>query len=316
MQQGVIVQKPQNSSFTDVISKSKIDTPIDIMVPVHGRLDLTMKCLKALYENTTVPFHLIILDDTVDDPDDPDSLIALYLARFMKHHDNITYIHKDEPYKCGNQFYNEGLKHCKYDYVASVMNSVTVEPDWELVAIQFMNNNPTVGIIGLKTLLPSGVIETAGITMMGFTPIDIGRDQPGYKLTCMHECIAVQWAFALHRKAAVEGNIDEDIFYGFVGWDDIDNSFAVRSKGWKIWYCGLGVGIHEVRATRGTNTIEAMEKNRHNAEVFYKRWGYWDLYQKANASDSIHLKSKVAQEIQGLSFNLRSQKKKIDKAVI
>ena len=315
MQPGILTQKSRHSHFVDTMAKDEVNIPIDIMVPAHGRLDLTMKCVKAIYDNTTLPFHLIVLDDTVDDPDNPDALAPLYFERLKKKHDNLTYIHFDEPFKCGNQFYNEGLKHCKHDFVATVMNSITVEPDWEIVAVQFMQNNPAVGIIGFKCLLPSGVIESAGITMMGFTPVDIGRDMPGYKLSSMHECIAVQWAFALHKIKAITGNITEDIFYGFVGWDDIDNSFLVRSKGWKIWYCGLGVGIHEPRSTRGKDTIEALEKNRYNAEAFYKRWGYWDLYQKASSIDTIHMKSKIAEEIHGLAFNLRAQDKTIEKAV-
>lgn len=288
----------------DIPSNGEI--PIDIIVPTHGRLDLTMKCVRAIYANTTSPFHLIVLDDTVDDGTE-DGLTQVYFERLQKKHDNITYIHSDEPYKCGNQIFNEGLKHCKHEYVATIMNSVTVEADWELVATQFMNNNPNCGIIGFKTLLPTGAIESAGITMMGFTPMSIGRDMPGHKLSTMHECIAVEWSFALHRKAAIKGNLAEDLFHGFVGWDDIDNSFTVRSKGWEIYYCGLGVGVHEMRSTRGSDTPDTMVRNRENAETFYKRWGYWDLYQKANASDSIHQKSKLTQEVHGLAFNLRAK---------
>ena len=285
--------------------QNKGEIPIDIMVPAHGRLDLTLRCIRTIYDNTASPFHLIILDDTPMGSDDPDALLGEYIRRLKKN--NITHLRHNKPYKEGNEFFNEGLKHCKHEFVAVVMNSVTVEPDWEQVATGFMRDTPDVGIIGFKTLLPSGTIESAGITMMGFTPMDIGRDFPGYKLSSMHECIAVQWAFALLRKKAIVGNLEENLYHGFVGWDDIDNSFTVRSKGWKIYYCGLGVGIHETRSTRGKDTIDAVEKNRKNAEVFYKRWGYWDLYQQANKTDSIDLKSKIAQEVQGLAFSLRSK---------
>lgn len=303
----VPIQKPQDSRFLTSIPKSVEKTPIDIIVPIHGRFDLTMKCIRAIYERTVSPFHLIVLDDTPDDKDDPDAISPEYFRRMQEKHDNITYIHKDRPYKEGNEFFNEGLEHCKHDFVAVIMNSVTVEPEWEVVAVNFMASSPKVGIVGFKCLLPTGSIESAGITMMGFTPIDIGRDSPGYGLCSMHECIAVQWAFALLRKSAVKGNLEEDVYHGFVGWDDIDNSFKIRSLGWQIWYCGLGTGVHEVRSTRGKDSIEALEKNRVNAEVFYKRWGYWDLYQKANELGTIHDKSKVAEEVRGLAFTLRSK---------
>lgn len=302
----VVFKRPTTSNFAGVVSKDSPLNPFDIIVPIHGRLDLTMKCVRAIYDNTTAPFHLIVLDDTVDDGD-PDALSQEYFKRFGKKHDNVTYVHSPKPYKEGNEFFNEGLKHCKYDFVAVVMNSITVQPDWEIIALQYMKGNPQVGIMGFKCLLPSGVIESAGITMMGFTPIDIGRDAPGYTLNSLHECIAVQWAFAMLRKAAVVGNLEEGIFHGFVGWDDIDNSFAVRSKGWKIMYCGQGVGIHEQRSTRGKDTVDALQRNRENAEKFYKRWGYWDLYQKANEKGNIHLKSRLAEEVSGLAFSLKAK---------
>jgi len=302
----VSLQNP-NDSFITSVPRGAEKIPLDIIVPAHGRLDLTMKCVRAIFERTTSPFHLIVIDDTTEDKNDPDDLIQEYFRRLNKQYDNITYVHSKKPYKEGNQIFNEGLKHCRHEFVATIMNSVTVEPEWEVVAVNFMKNNPKVGIVGFKTLLPTGSIESAGITMLGFTPMDIGRDSPGYGLNSMHECIAVQWAFALVRKEAVVGNLSEGIFHGFVGWDDIDNSFAVRKKGWDIWYCGLGVGTHETRSTRGKDTVDALLKNRENAETFYKRWGYWELYQKANEAGSIHEKSKISEEVRGLAFSLRSK---------
>ena len=307
---GALFRQAKNSSFVSSVENSGENIPIDIIVPVHGRLDLTIKCIRAIYENTKSPFHLIVMDDTEISDDDPESLVVEYFNRLKKNYDNITYVHSDVPYKEGNEFFNKGFDLCKHEYVAVCMNSVTVEPEWDAVAVDFMKGNPQVGIIGFKCLLRTGTIESAGITMMGFTPLDIGRDSPGYQLSSMHECIAVQWAFALLRLNAVKGNLEEGVFYGFVGWDDIDNSFCIRKRGWQAWYCGLGAGVHETRATRGNNTPDALMKNRYNAEMFYKRWGYWDLYQKANQDDNIHAKSKLSEEVRGLAFTLADQKKK------
>jgi hypothetical protein len=47
----------------------------------------------------------------------------------------------DKPYAEGNEFFVEGFKLCKYEYVATVMNSIKVEPDWETVALQLMEVN-------------------------------------------------------------------------------------------------------------------------------------------------------------------------------
>ncbi len=257
---------------------------LDIMVPTHNRLDLTMRCIQAIYFHTQTPFHLIVCDDSTD------NLTPNYFRERgtngvapLGKVSNMTFIHSNTPFKEGNQFFNIALRHAKSEYMATVMNSIRVEPEWELGALNnLMVQNPQIGIIGFKCIFPDERIESAGIRMMKYLPTDMGRDLPGHRLSGVYEPEAVQWAFALLRKKAIVGNLEEGIFHGFVGWDDIDNCFAVKAKGWKIFYCGLGVGYHEPRATRGDNSPEASVKNKENGERFYKRWGLWDDFIKDN----------------------------------
>ena len=254
---------------------------MDILVPTHGRLDLTIKCIDTIYAHTQTPFRLIIMDDSTD-------LTPLYGEQLAKERPNVIFIHSDVPYKSGNQFFNVGLSRAESPYVALVMNSVRVEPEWEVVALNLMEQNPEVGLIGFKCLFPDCKIESAGIRMVKWLPTDIGRDMPSHRLSTVYEPDAVQWAFALLRKEAAVGNLDENAFHGFRGWDDIDNCFVLKSKGWKILYCGLGVGYHEPRATRGSSTPQAAQENKENGEAFYKRWGFWDEYQKEQPVKTIH----------------------------
>ncbi|KKN04778.1 hypothetical protein LCGC14_1094070 [marine sediment metagenome] len=262
--------------------------PIDIILPVHGRPELTVSAVKSIYNHTSVPFHLIVLDDTEAaieqgsfHPVDLADATLPYFEILLKQHNNITYHNHPHPWKEGNEFFNVGLKYCKHDYVATIMNSVTVLPDWEMHALEMFREDNQIGIIGFKNLFPTGNIESAGIIFNGFTPCDYGRDAPSYCFTFDMEIPAVQWAFAIHRKAALIGNLEEGVFHGHVGWDDIDNCLAVRNKGWKVFYCGHGVGTHQPRATRGSNAFEAESMNQENAVAFYKRWGFWKMYQEA-----------------------------------
>ena len=249
---------------------------LDILLPTYGKLPLTIECIYSIYNSTTTPFHLIILN--ADSKDDY-GLTHSWMLEFQKSHPNITYCHRKHNWKEGNQFFNLGLKYCQTEYVATIMNSITVEPYWEKVGLSIMENDDKVGTIGFKCLFPSGLIESAGIVFNGIMPSDFGRDEPGWRhCESKIEMPCAQWAFALHRKKALVGNLPEGVFKGHVGWDDIDNNMCVRSKGWKIVYCGQGVGIHKPRATRGSNSNEAFLNNQYNAHTFYKRWGLWDKY--------------------------------------
>ncbi len=260
-------------SDVETLQPAEVTQPIDIVVPVHGKLALTMSCIDALFENTRAPFHLI----AVDDSNTFESLTPQYFDKLRLEHKNVTYIHSAKPYKEGNQIFNIALQHCDSPFMVTVMNSVRVEPEWEVVALQMMKDNPKIGAIGFKCLFPSGLIESAGIGIMNFVPVDIGRDEPGHRRSCIYECQAVQWAFAMLRKEAI-GVLEENIYNGFKGWDDIDNCFTLRKNGWQVWYCGLGVGYHTPRATRGNvdEERETQRVNHENSIIFYKRWGLWD----------------------------------------
>ncbi len=267
-----------NTKETLYVREKIIKAPIDIIVPAHDNLDLTINCVRFIYMYTQLPFHLIVIDDSTD-------LTPQYFAEFIKGHDNCTYIHSDVPYKEGNQIFNIGLANCKYDFVATVMNSVTVQPDWETLAVEVLRCDPRIATVGLKCLFPWGTIESAGIELRaareyggievaGIYPVDIGVNLPAHLLCNSFERQAVQWAFAMHRVSALRGNLEEGVFHAFLGWDDIDNCFVLRKKGYKILYCGNGAGYHISRITRGIqdDDVEGLKKNHENALLFRKRW--------------------------------------------
>jgi GT2 family glycosyltransferase len=267
---------------------------LDILVPTYGKLQLTIDCINSVYSCTSTPFHLIILNA---DSKEDFGLTDKWMREFQKTHPNMTYCHRFSVWKEGNQFFNLGLKYCRTDYVVTMMNSMTAEPYWEKVALEIMKHDPQVGTIGFKCLFPNGLIESAGIIFNGIMPSDFGRDEPGWRHSeSKVEMPCAQWAFAMHRKQALVGNLPEGVFNGHVGWDDIDNCFCVKSKGWKIVYCGQGVGIHKPRATRGNNSVEAFLANQQNAHTFWKRWGMWEKYlegQKMNVADIIKPETKA-----------------------
>ena len=301
---GEVKAPPTPPSFHDaeydleVYPAACINPVLDIMVPTHGNLQLTINCLNSLYRFTQTPFHLIISGDNA--PGDY-GLTPQYIKELQKKHNNITYCHLNRPsWKTGNTFFNATLKYAKTEFFVTVMNSVTVEPQWEMVGLSLMKKDPQIGTIGFKCLFPNGLIESAGIAFMGHLPTDIGRDEPGYRMNEVREAEAVQWAFALHRTKALIGTLEADLFQGHVGWDDIDNNMCVRKKGWKILYCGQGAGIHQPRSTRGSNSVDASRKNQENAHIFFKRWGLWNKYMEAN-------KMNVADILKGETKDVLSQ---------
>lgn len=256
---------------------------MDILVPAHGKVGLSIECIEAIYNFTQAPFHLVFLNAA---PADDYGMTESYIRGLQGRYNNITYCRNNQPdWKCGNTFFNVGLKYSKTDITVTCMNSMTVVPGWEATALRLMEADPLIGSIGFKCLFPSGLIESAGLVFVGNLPTDYGRDMPGHWCCDIREAECVQWAFAMHRRRAIEGNLPEDIYNGHVGWDDIDNNFILKSKGWKIVYCGQGAGVHKPRATRGSNSMEAARKNQENGRIFYKRWGLWNQFIEGGKMD-------------------------------
>jgi GT2 family glycosyltransferase len=248
---------------------------LDVLVISHNKIEMIAGCLNTLYKNTAQPFHLIVVDDSTD-------LTAIWLNQFCKEHDNVTLIHSDTPYKNGNIIFEKGFEHCKTPFMATVMNSIKVEPEWELAALQLINSDPKIGCVACKCLFPNGLIESAGIKMVKYLPCDVGRDLPGYRCSLYYELEACQWAFAVVRVEAAKGTLDIEGFHGFRGWDDIDNCFVLKKNGWKIMFSGPSVGFHEPRATRGDNSDLANKENKENGIYFYKKWGFYDTFLEDN----------------------------------
>jgi GT2 family glycosyltransferase len=261
----------------------EIKPALDVLVISHNHIELITNCLLTLYRNTAnTPFHLIVLDDSTD-------LVPIWLNQFSKEHSNITYIHSPIPYKNGNQIFETAFTYCKTPFMATVMNSMRVEPEWEFGGLQLINSDPKIGCVGFKCLFPNGRIESAGIHMIKYLPCDLGRDFAGHNLSVSREVPACQWAFALVRVAAAKGTLDVEGFHGFRGWDDIDNCFVLKKNGWKIFSCGEGAGYHEPRATRGDNSELAVRENRENGIYFFKRWGLYEAFVKDNPDGvSVH----------------------------
>lgn len=286
---------PLGKEFMEIYEAEGLTEPIDIILLTHGKLEeLTIPCVQAIYAHTRNLFHLIVVDNSTPDMDNGTDQTPQWFKTMQVEHKNITFLHYDRDFKSGNEMFNIGYAHGNSRFVATVMNSIRVEPDWDVVATKMMADNPKIGIIGFKCLklgwdnkriegddiLTDGLIESAGIYMNTYTPCDMGRNEPSHRLCSSYPCASLQWAFALTRREAVVGNLDEDLWQNFVGWDDIDNTFYLRYKGWEAWYCGLGVGYHVTHATRGSASDETLIKNRKNAEIFYKRWGYWEKFRQ------------------------------------
>ena len=113
-------------SDIETLQPAEITQPIDIILITHGRLDLTIPCVQAIYRNTRNLFHLIVVDDSTPDMDEGKDTTPQWFKRCSIECQNITFIHSDVPFKSGNQIFNLGLNAGNHRFIATIMNSIII----------------------------------------------------------------------------------------------------------------------------------------------------------------------------------------------
>ncbi len=245
-----------------------MELPIDIILLTHNKLENTTRCIEALYANTRESFRLTVIDDSTD-------VTQAYFQQLIANGDEINYVRPIVPIASGNQAINIGLKLTKSDPVIFLTNSTFVEPDWLIIGLKIMKENPLAGLVGFKILYPeTNLIIEAGLHVFpDASRVNVGSLEPGHRYSHIREVNAIGWACILIRRAALprEG-LDEDYYIGFRGVDDWDNCLEIRKRGWKIFYDGLGVVYHKFGASQGNGTKQGQEELAENCRRFEEKW--------------------------------------------
>ena len=234
---------------------------LDIILPVHNRLDLTARCIEALYLNTFNPFRLTVVDDVSTD------LTPEYIKSLP--HD-VQYVRQPEKVLKGNQNIRLGLENTTSEIVGFLANSTVVEPVWDRYGLQYIQNNFDCGLVGFKLLYGTGTIEHAGMTFTeDMIPQNYGMHQAGHRQTHIREVDAVGFALVLFRREAILESMDDDMYTGF-GFEDCDIGLTMRKKGWTVVYCGFGSAYHTAMATREGRELRTTYWE--NFEIFKNKW--------------------------------------------
>ncbi len=239
--------------------------PIDIVLITHNHLELTITCIKALYEHTNIPFRLIIVDDSTD-------LTPQYCRQLAKEKGNIVYTRQRKPLLNSNRKFNIGIKKVTSDYFVVIGNSMTVEPYWLEGALELMEKDSSVGCVGMKLLYPSGIIECAGMTFdQDGNLFDYGRGESGHRHGFIRELVVTNGPYLLRKEAIIKAPLDTKTYIAWSGFEDMDMCMTIREAGYRVMYCGTSCAYHLARATTGENPDFA--KNwEENRQRFCKKW--------------------------------------------
>ena len=238
---------------------------VSIVIPVLNKLDFTVQCLDRIWRNSgdSVSYEILIIDNASTDGT-PDWFADL--SRFPR---PVRYQRNDRNlgFAGGN---NLGARLAQGRFVLFLNNDTLVQPDWLSAMVRVCQDDPSVGIVGIKQLFPyTNTIYHTGIV---FTPD--GRPEHLYphldaslpKVNKQREYQAVTGACLLVERSLFSdcGGFDEAYRNGY---EDIDLCLTIRQRGRKVVCCTSAYIYHYGQITEGRTADDDA-----NAALFRKKW--------------------------------------------
>ncbi|MGH8589673.1 MAG: glycoside hydrolase family 99-like domain-containing protein [Gammaproteobacteria bacterium] len=239
---------------------------VSIVIPVHGRIELTRRCLAALEAApTALAYELIIVDDASPDGSGPE-LQRLSGVRVIALTENVGFVHA-----C-----NRGAAEARGRYLVFLNNDTEVQPAWLDALHQTFADHPRAGLVGARLIHPDGTLQEAGsLIFRDASAMNFGRgddpERPEYNVVrdvdyCSGACVMLPTE--LFRQL---GGFDPR--YAPAYYEDGDLAFRVREAGLRVLYQPACRVRHLEGGTAGTDLrVGAKRYQAINQVTFLKRW--------------------------------------------
>lgn len=216
---------------------------LSIIIINYNTCELTLNCLKSVYDSQTKYTYEVIVVDNNSHDDSVKEIENRYPdVRLICNKENLGF----------SKANNQGIRMAKGRYILLLNSDTIVEKHTFQQMLELMDQKPDLGAAGCKVVLPDGSLDKA--CRRGFpTPsasfyyafgiAKLFPDNPRfnqYQLSYLDpdeeypvDCLV--GAFMMVRREAIEqvGLLDEQFFmYG----EDIDWCYRIKQAGWKNYY--------------------------------------------------------------------------------
>jgi GT2 family glycosyltransferase len=273
----------------DEISFDEPSEPqVTVVIPVYGKVDYTLMCLRSIQNNLpTIAFEIIVVDDRSPD-NTVEEMSKISGIRLVQNTVNLGFIRS-----C-----NKGASLAKGQYVCFLNNDTEVKPGWLDELVKTFHSFPGTGLVGSKLVYPNGSLQEAGgIIWQDGSAWNFGRNQDP-QLPVFNYAREVDYCSGASIVMPLQlfnelGGFDEHYIPAYC--EDSDIALKVRAGGHRVIYQPLSVVVHYEGITSGTDTSQGVKSYQiENSKKLFARWKDHLMTHQPNGVDADNAKDRMA----------------------
>ena len=247
--------------------RSGVPSLVTVVVPVYGKLDYTLRCLRSIASSwsPTINPTIVVIDDASPD-ESVHELLAIPGIDVIRNGANLGYLRSS----------NRGAAIASTPYVCFLNNDTEVANAWLDTLVIAAETDTTIGAVGSKLVYPDGTLQEAGgIIWSDASGWNFGRgDDPAkseYNVARdVDYCSAASLLVRTDLLKAI-GGFDER--YAPAYYEDADLCFEIRARGYRVVYEPASQIIHYEGVSSGTDTASGVKRYQDvNRPKFAEKW--------------------------------------------
>lgn len=243
-----------------------------IIIPVHNEVIYTQACLARVIAtlSSADAVEIIVVDDASTD----DTIVVLHRRAAL---DRRIRILRNERNSGFLRSCNRGAEAATGKTLVFLNNDTLPEPGWLPALLRTFREYPDAGAVGGKLVYPDGTLQEAGgVVFSDGSGYNFGRndtDVDASLYTYVREVDYCSGALLATRRSLFRELGGFDTRYDPAYYEDVDYAFALRERGYRVYYQPESVAVHFEGRSSGTDIAAGVKRHQAtNRVTFVAKW--------------------------------------------